>query len=92
MHSILSVITQHVPEKSFQMVRYYGWHSNKSRGIRNKKGMGRTGDQPVEEVGNIEILDVSDYHPQRIPSKDCHPERIEGTCGLYTTHYFRSNF
>ncbi len=51
------------------MIRYYGWYSNKSRGVRNKKGMVRPGDQPVEEIGNIEIIDVSDYQPKPIPSK-----------------------
>ena len=30
-------ITQHIPEKSFQLVRYYGWYSNRSRGDRKKK-------------------------------------------------------
>ena len=25
----IAAITQHIPEKSFQMVRYYGWYSNK---------------------------------------------------------------
>ena len=24
-------ITQHIPDKSFQLVRYYGWYSNRSR-------------------------------------------------------------
>jgi len=28
----IAAITQHIPEKSFQMVRYYGWYSNVSRG------------------------------------------------------------
>ena len=27
-------ITQHIPDKSFQLVRYYRWHSNKMRGQR----------------------------------------------------------
>ena len=40
-------ITQHIPEKSFQMVRYYGWYSNKSRGIRKKQGAERSSDEPV---------------------------------------------
>jgi Putative transposase/Transposase zinc-binding domain len=29
-------ITQHIPEKSFQLVRYYGWYSNRMRGERRK--------------------------------------------------------
>ncbi|ODS31020.1 MAG: putative transposase, partial [Candidatus Scalindua rubra] len=52
----IAAITQHIPEKSFQMVRYYGWYSNKSRGIRKKQGIVKPGDQPVEEAENIEII------------------------------------
>src|ERR1035438_4918429 len=28
----LAAITQHIPDKGAQMVRYYGWDSNKTRG------------------------------------------------------------
>ena len=28
----IAAITQHIPDKSFQLVRYYGWYSNKMRG------------------------------------------------------------
>jgi hypothetical protein len=30
----IAAITQHIPEKSFQLVRYYGWYSNRGRGER----------------------------------------------------------
>jgi len=30
-------ITQHIPDKSFHLVRYYGWYSNKMRGQRLKQ-------------------------------------------------------
>ncbi len=33
----LAAITQHIPDKGAQMVRYYGWHSNKTRGQRNRR-------------------------------------------------------
>ncbi len=56
------------PEKSFQMVRY-GWYSNKSRGMRLKKGIVRPGDKPLENDAEVEIIDVSEYEPKRIPSK-----------------------
>ncbi len=39
----IAAITHHIPEKSFQMVRYYGWYSNKSRGMRLKQGILRPG-------------------------------------------------
>ena len=29
---LIATITQHIPDKSFQLVRYYGWYSNKMRG------------------------------------------------------------
>ncbi len=65
----IAAITQHIPEKSFQMVRYYGWYSNKSRGMRLKQGIPRPGDESVAKSENVEIKDVSDYQPKRIPSK-----------------------
>ena len=33
---LISDQRQPVPKKNFQMVRYYGWYSNKSRGMRAK--------------------------------------------------------
>ena len=66
----IAAITQHIPDKSFQMVRYYGWYSNKSRGIRRKQGILRPGDeQAAEPEKDIEIIELSDYQPRRIPSK-----------------------
>jgi len=37
--AFIAAITQHIPEKGFQMVRYYGWYSNRARGSvqRNKQ-------------------------------------------------------
>ena len=34
---IFITVTQHFPDKRFQMVRYYGWYSNKMRGQRRKR-------------------------------------------------------
>jgi len=65
----IAAITQHIPEKSFQMVRYYGWYLNKSKGLRLKKGMVRPGDEPLEHDAEVEIIDVSEYETKRIPSK-----------------------
>jgi hypothetical protein len=68
----IAAITQHIPEKSFQMVRYFGWYSNRSRGTRKKAGLLKPGDEPLKEAligeGLIE-LDVSDYDPPPVPSK-----------------------
>ncbi|MBI4335010.1 MAG: hypothetical protein HY673_27470 [Chloroflexi bacterium] len=32
----LAALAAHTPDRGQQMVRYYGWYSNKSRGIRRK--------------------------------------------------------
>ena len=34
---IFIIVSQHIPDKRFQMVRYYGWYSNKMRGQRRKR-------------------------------------------------------
>jgi len=64
-------VTQYIPEKGFQMVRYYGWYSNRAKGQRRKEGMLRPGDKPPEKEDsvNFTILDISDYEPLRAPSK-----------------------
>ena len=60
----IAAITQHIPDKSFQLVRYYGWYSNKMRGQRDKRA--------AEEAGAaghaVQIIDVSEHKPRRIPS------------------------
>jgi hypothetical protein len=65
----ITAITQHIPDKSFQMVRYYGWYSNRSRGERNKAELSGTEGQPSPDSRQATVLDVSDYKPRRIPSK-----------------------
>ncbi|MBW1671019.1 MAG: transposase [Deltaproteobacteria bacterium] len=64
-------VTQHIPEKGFQMVRYYGWYSNRSMGQRRKEGMLRPGDRlpGKEDSVNFTLLDISDYEPPRVPSR-----------------------
>ena len=57
-------ITQHIPDKSFQLVRYYGWYSNKMRGQRLKQTDAEAGAAPEGDV-----IDVSAFKPRRIPSK-----------------------
>lgn len=59
-------ITQHIPEKSFQLVRYYGWYSNRSRGDRRKRQQSNnsefTSDVP-------EVLIITEPTQKKIPSK-----------------------
>jgi hypothetical protein len=60
----IAAITQHIPDKSFQLVRYYGWYSNKMRGQRDKHAA-----EEAKAAGQaVEIIDVSDHKPRRIPS------------------------
>jgi Putative transposase len=61
----IAAITQHIPDKSFQLVRYYGWYSNKMRGRRAKQA-----DEEVQTEGDaVEVIDVSAHEPRRSPSK-----------------------
>ena len=62
----IAAITQHIPDKGFQMVRYYGWYSNRARGERAKKQAEAA--EPENPAG-IQVIDVSDYQPRRLPSK-----------------------
>jgi Zn finger protein HypA/HybF involved in hydrogenase expression len=60
----IAAITQHIPDKSFQLVRYYGWYSNKMRGQRDKQAV-----EEAKAAGNaVQIIDVSEHKPRRIPS------------------------
>jgi hypothetical protein len=63
----IAVITQHIPEKSFQLVRYYGRYSNRGRGEREKQKAAATALLPAIPA-RVEIIDVSEYRPQKIPS------------------------
>jgi LEA14-like dessication related protein len=62
----IAAITQHIPEPSFQLVRYYGWYSNRMRGDRkkqeerNEKGEGAV----ASDQG---VIDIRNYKPKRIP-------------------------
>lgn len=59
----IAKITRHIPDKSFQLVRYYGWYSNKMRGQRDKHAA-----EEAEAAGKaVEVIDVSGYKPRRVP-------------------------
>ena len=51
----------------FQMVRYYGWYSNRARGERAKQKASQEEDAP--RTPTVEIIDVSRHQPRRIPDK-----------------------
>ena len=52
----IAAITQHIPDKGVQMVRYYGYYSNKSRGMRAKQN----------RTGAVMLMNPEE---RRIPSK-----------------------
>ena len=47
----LAAITQHIPDKGAQMVRYYGWYSNKMRGQRHRAENGGAPSAPLRPPG-----------------------------------------
>ncbi len=48
---------------------YHAYYSNKSWGIRLKQGMARPGDELLARDAEVEIIDVSEYEPRKLPSK-----------------------
>lgn len=63
----IASIRQHIPDKNFQLVRYYGWYSNRMRGDRLKIEQVVHKNQQQELGDVIEVIDVSGYKPCRIP-------------------------
>ena len=62
--------------KSFQLVRYYGFYSNRSRGERRKEAERETDHDSTATPEEVEVIDVSSYKPPRLPSKtwrECTP-------------------
>ena len=59
-------ITQHIPEKSFQLVRYYGWYSNRLRGDR-RKNKSAAGSKVSTDAA--EILKITEPQQKKMPSK-----------------------
>ena len=45
----LAEFTQHIPAKGSHLIRYYGWYSNKSRGMRRKAEMEATAEASTED-------------------------------------------
>ena len=67
----IATITQHIPDKSFQLVRYYGWYSNRARGDRRLRRLKAAGnaDKELFPGPSVEVLDVAGHKARRIPSK-----------------------
>ena len=47
----LAEFTQHIPPKGAHLVRYYGWYSNKARGVRRKVAEAAASDLPSPVLG-----------------------------------------
>ncbi len=62
----IAAITQHIPERLAQMVRYYGWYSNRMRGDRQKAEL-LQGESEKTEAEN------SEYLSPPITSPTCRP-------------------
>ena len=65
----IALLTQHIPNKSFQLVRYYGWYSNKKRGLRKKQLLQEEDSLSVQAETNVDILDITRYIPDKVPSE-----------------------
>jgi Putative transposase len=51
----IATMTRHIPDKSFQLVGYYGWYSNEMRDRRAKQA-----DEEAQAEGDaVEVIDVS---------------------------------
>ena len=50
----IAELTQHVPDKGIQLIRYYGWYSNRSRGDRAKEAAPSAAPPSPEVVINEE--------------------------------------
>lgn len=63
----IAAITQHIPEQSFQLVRYYGWYSNRMRGDRKRQQEPTEQDSTIQVTGS-RVIEIKSYKPKRIPS------------------------
>jgi hypothetical protein len=48
----LAEFTQHIPAKGSHLIRYYGWYSNKSRGMRKKAEVDASAEPSSEETAS----------------------------------------
>ena len=74
----IAAITQHIPDKRFQMVRYSGWYSNKMRGQRRKRAKEKITNESAATAAQkcgagasaaVEIIEHLALKPRRIPSQ-----------------------
>lgn len=62
----IAAITQHIPDRLAQNVRYLGWYSNRMRGDRRKAAeKGKAGGQ--KKIEENEVIVVSDFKTKKVP-------------------------
>ena len=61
----IAAITQHIPERLAQMVRYYGWYSNRMRGDRQRAELLQGAEKTEEQTS--EVIVISDFRTKKIP-------------------------
>jgi hypothetical protein len=61
----IAAITQHIPERLAQMVRYYGWYSNRMRGDRQRAVL-LQGESVKMETENSEVTIISNFRTKKI--------------------------
>jgi hypothetical protein len=62
----IAAITQHIPERLAQMVRYYGWYSNRMRGDRQRAALLQDETEKTE-FENTEAIAISNFRTKKIP-------------------------
>jgi hypothetical protein len=62
----IAAITQHIPERLAQMMRYYGWYSNRMRGDRQRAEL-LQGESEKTEEQTSEVIVISNFRTKKIP-------------------------
>jgi hypothetical protein len=54
----LAEFTQHIPPKGAHLIRYYGWYSNKARGLRRKQAEAAAAAEPPTAAAAVDAASV----------------------------------
>ena len=65
----LAAVTRHIPDKGAQIVKYYGWYSNKARGQRARNAVGRAGPPGPPSSAESAIANPQSKIRKKIPSR-----------------------
>ena len=65
----LAAVTRHIPDKGAQIVKYYGWYSNKARGQRARNAVGRAGPPGPPSSAESAVADPQSKIRKKIPSR-----------------------